>query len=180
MCPRHEAPVPVVRPACPPPWGPGSCGPPGAPSTPRAWYLRSVQAHPLGSISALTLTGWSQDALCDCWSEVGGNRSRLKRREKHGRIVNSITNRPRLSQKSSQDVREHPLISTELIPVKRGSGNHTDEKWMPVRGSGWSGQSIAHPIAQGHRHHIWAIGLECEQANCWPGFANKTTSSILL
>lgn len=42
-------------------------------------YLLLLQAHPLGGIPALTLTGRGQDALCNCWGKVGRDRSRLQR-----------------------------------------------------------------------------------------------------
>lgn len=92
-------------------------------------YLGFIQTHPLGSISTLAFTGWSQDTLCNCWSKVGRDRSRLKKkRERIWKIINSIINRPlvRRAQKTTNMGRR--------IYCNRGNENCKDGKWKLVRG----------------------------------------------
>lgn len=77
----------------------------GTPDSKTPQYLLFIQTHPLGSISALTLTGGSQDTLCNCWSKVGRNRSRLKkkREREYEKLLTVSWTDHCYSQKSSED-----------------------------------------------------------------------------
>lgn len=96
-------------------------------------YLCFLQAHPLGSISTLAFTGWSQDTLCNCWSKVGRNRSRLKeKRERIWKIINSIINRAHVRRV------QKTINMGRRIYFNRGNGNCKDEEWKLVRGQSYS------------------------------------------
>lgn len=78
-------------------------------------YLGFIQTHPLGSISTLAFTGWSQDTLCNCWSKVGRNRSRLKKkREKEYEKLLTVS----LTDHMSEELRRPSTWAGESISIE--------------------------------------------------------------
>lgn len=84
-------------------------------------YLGFIQTHPLGSVSTLAFTGWSQDTLCNCWSKVGRDRSVGDRQD------DSLRLRSLSSSKTSQK-----KAKGKTFPEKMYLLNNCMEEWNRI------------------------------------------------